>query len=70
MSCLPTSYAVDLRSAKFYAKMKNSENVLLRGFFEKIGSNALDDLSVKYCLQNCSALTFTDRMWTHFIDSF
>jgi hypothetical protein len=48
--------------------MKNSENVLLRGFFEKFGSNALDDHSVEYCLQNCSALTFTDRMWTHFID--
>ena len=70
MSCLPTSYAIDLRSAKFYAQIKNSENVLLRGFFEKFGSNYLYDLPVKYGLQNCSALTFEDRMWTSFIDSF
>jgi hypothetical protein len=70
MSRLPTSYAVDLGSVKFYAKMKNSENVLLRGVLERFGSNSLYDLSVKYGLQNCSALTFTDRMWTHFIDSF
>ena len=34
MSCLPTSYAIDLRSAKFYAYMKNSESVLLRSFLK------------------------------------
>ena len=38
MSCLPISYAIDLRSVKFYAKMKNSENVILRSFFEKCGN--------------------------------
>jgi len=62
MSCLPTSYAIDLRSAKFYANLKNSENVLLRSFFKKFGSNSLYDLSVKYCLLNCRASAFTDRM--------
>ncbi len=45
MSCLPTSYAIDLRSAKFYANQKNFENVLLRSFFEKFCSTSLYDLS-------------------------
>jgi hypothetical protein len=37
---------------------------------EKFDLNSFYDLSVKYCLQNCCALTFTDRMWTNFIDLF
>ena len=69
MSCLPTSYAIDLRSVKFYAKMKNSENVILRSFFEKCGNTYLHDLSVKYGLLNCRASDFTDCMWSHFINS-
>jgi hypothetical protein len=60
MSCLPTSYAIDLRSAKFYANMKNSEKVLLRSFFEKCGHTCLHDLSIKYGLLYCRASAFTD----------
>ena len=69
MFCLPTSYAIDLRSAKFYANLTNSENVVLRNQFEKFGSHSLNDLSTKYGLQNCRASSFKDLMWSHFIQA-
>ena len=69
MSWLPTSYAIDLRSAKFYSNLANTDNVLLRSLFEKFGSHSLNDLSTKYCLPVGSAVTFKDHMWFHFIDS-
>jgi hypothetical protein len=66
MFCLPTSYAVDLRAAKFYANLRSSDNFLLRNLFVKFCSGSLKVLSCLYHLQNCNPNSFAWRMWTHF----
>ena len=69
VSCLPTSYAIDLRAAKFYAHLLSSENFLLRNLFVKLCSNSLNVLSCKYCLKDCNPNNFAGRMWTHFANN-
>ena len=66
-----TLYAIDLRSAKFYAKFVLSGTLLLKNLFAKFGLGYLNlnNQSKKYCMEVCSPITFSNCMWNHFVTS-